>query len=187
MTQVISDLHSYGDDFPDEKCISDRILEWIQMYWEFAFVKENLKWHITASMLITNPSRTRVLLMFHKRFQTWSQFGGHCDGEIDIKNVALREFHEESWILEDPDIIGDIFSLQIWDVAERTSSIGMFQPDHQHYDVLYLASIPEDVPFFCQEDEVDDIRWFDIEWIEKYIEEKRMIDMIKKIKNYPNA
>lgn len=47
-------------------------------------------------MLMTNPSRTRVLLMFHKRFQTWSQFGGHCDGEIDIKNVALREFHEES-------------------------------------------------------------------------------------------
>ena len=142
MTQVISDLHSYGDDFPDEKCISDRILEWIQMYWEFAFVKENLKWHITASMLITNPSRTRVLLMFHKRFQTWSQFGGHCDGEIDIKNVALREFHEESWILEDPDIIGDIFSLQIWDVAERTSSTGMYQPRHQHKasTLWYLVS-----------------------------------------------
>ena len=53
---------------------------------------------------------------------------------------------------------------------------------HQHYDILYLGIIPEDVPFFCQEDEVDDIRWFDIEWIEKYIEEKRMLHMIKKIR-----
>ena len=34
---------------------------------------------------------------------------------------------------------------------------------HQHYDILYLGIIPEDVPFFRQEDEVDDIRWFDIE------------------------
>ncbi|NRH20446.1 NUDIX domain-containing protein [Candidatus Gracilibacteria bacterium] len=182
MLNLISTLQSYGDDFPDEKNISDRISEWIQTYGEFAFVKENLEGHITASILITNPSRTRVLLMFHKRFQTWSQFGGHCDGEIDTKSVALREFHEESGILEDPDIIGDIFSLQIWDVAERTSSTGMFQPDHQHYDILYLASIPEDIPFSRQEDEVDDIQWFDIEGIEKYIGEKRMLDMIRKIK-----
>jgi hypothetical protein len=29
---------------------------------------------------------------------------------------------------------------------------------------------------------VDDIRWFDIEWIEKYIGEKRMLDMIEQIK-----
>lgn len=183
MKNIISALYSYGVSFPNEKSISDKISEWIEKYWEFAFVKENLEWHITASMLIINPSRTRVLLMFHKIFQTWSQFGGHCDGEVDIKSVALREFHEESWILEDPDIIGDIFSLQIWDVAERTSSTGMFQPYHQHYDVLYLASIPEDIPFSRQEDEVDEIQWFDIEWIEKYIGEKRMLYMFDKIKN----
>lgn len=181
MFNLISTLHKYWEDFPDEKYISDRISLWIERYWEFAFVKENLEWHITATILIVNPSRTMVLLMFHKKLQLWTAFGGHCDGEIDTKSVAMREFHEESWILEDPEIIGDIFSLQIWDIAERTNLTGILQPEHQHYDILYLATIPEDTPFVRQESEVDDIRWFDIVWIEEYVGEKRMLDMIEKI------
>ena len=120
--------------------------------------------------------------MFHKKYQMWCQFGWHCDGEVDVRNVAIREFHEESGISIEPEIIWDIFSLAIWDIPERTSSSGMFQPEHQHFDILYLGIIPEDVPFSRQESEVDDIRWFDIEWIEKYIGEKRMLDMIEQIK-----
>jgi 8-oxo-dGTP pyrophosphatase MutT (NUDIX family) len=80
-------------------------------------------------------------------------------------------------------MIEDIFSIQVWDVGERTSSSGMFQPAHHHYDILYLGTIPEDTPFARQEDEVDDIRWFDIDGIEKYIAEMRMIYMIGKIRS----
>jgi 8-oxo-dGTP pyrophosphatase MutT (NUDIX family) len=56
-------------------------------------------------MMITNPERTKVLLMLHKKFQRWQQFGGHCDGETDVRSVAIREFHEESDILAEPEII----------------------------------------------------------------------------------
>ena len=55
--------------------------------------------------MIANPERTKVLLMLHKKFGRWQQFGGHCDGEVDVRNVALREFHEESGILVEPEII----------------------------------------------------------------------------------
>ena len=54
---------------------------------------------------------------------------------------------------------------------------------HQHYDILYLASIPEDTPFTRQIDEVDDIRWFDIDTLSEYAREKRMLNMMEKIKN----
>jgi hypothetical protein len=39
----------------------------------------------------------------------------------------------------------------------------MFQPEHKHFDILYLGIISEDTPFSRQESEVDDIRWFDLE------------------------
>jgi 8-oxo-dGTP pyrophosphatase MutT (NUDIX family) len=55
--------------------------------------------------MITNPSRTRVLMMFHLKLQMWLQFGGHCDGDTDIRRVAIREFHEESGIIIEPEIV----------------------------------------------------------------------------------
>ena len=54
--------------------------------------------------MIVNPEKTKVLLMLHKKFQRWQQFGGHCDGEIDVRNVAVREFHEESGITLEPEL-----------------------------------------------------------------------------------
>ena len=57
--------------------------------------------------------------MLHKKLQLWLQFGGHADGEIDIKNVAIREFHEESGIQIEPMIIDEIFNVDIHDIPEN--------------------------------------------------------------------
>jgi 8-oxo-dGTP pyrophosphatase MutT (NUDIX family) len=181
LSSLISSLKQFAHDFPSENLYTNQTIDWINEYRDFAFVKENLDGHITASMLITNPERTKVLLMLHKKFQIWLQFGGHCDGEIDVFNVALREFHEESGIDIDPKILWQIFDVHVHDISARTSSNGMFQPQHKHFDILYLGIIPEDTPFARQEDEVDDIRWFDIVGIEKYISEDRMLQMCRRI------
>lgn len=179
---LISDLQSHAEKYPLEAYACRVTTEWIEKHREFAFVKDNLDGHIVASFWVTNPEKTKVLLMFHKRFQMWSQFWGHCDGEVDTLSVALREFHEESWVIDEPIIFDSIFSVQIWDIKERTSSSWMFQPKHQHYDILYLWFLDENIVFDRQIDEVDDIRWFDIEWIEEFIQDPKMLQMIEKIK-----
>lgn len=120
--------------------------------------------------------------MFHKKLQLWLQFGGHADGEMDIEKVAIREFHEESGIEMEPDIIGGIFDVDIHDIPENRGT-----PMHKHFDILYLGIIPEDTPFAMQIEEVDDIRWFDIDGISEYIGEKRMLDMMEKIKKLSHA
>ena len=117
--------------------------------------------------------------MFHKKLQFWVQFWGHCDGEVDVRSVAIREFHEESAISIEPEISGRIFDTHVHPIPARGD-----EGEHFHHDILYLGIIDENTPFSRQESEVDDIRWFDIEWIEKYIGEKRMLDMMKKIKNH---
>lgn len=180
---LISSLKQHGHDFPLEKSYTYQTIDWIREYSESAFVKDNTAGHITGSMLITNIERTKVLLMFHKKLQFWVQFGGHCDGETDVLAVAIREFHEESGIEIEPLVHAGIFDIHVHYIPIDSKGT----PPHIHHDILYLATIPEDTLFVRQESEVDDIRWFDIEWIEKYIAEERMLYMIEKIKKLRNA
>lgn len=175
--KVITSLTLHGGSNPSEKGFCDEIVAWIERYREFAFLKDNLDGHITASMMITNPEHTRVLLMFHKKLQMWVQFWGHCDGEIDTLSVAIREFHEESGITVEPILVGGIFHVDVHDIPQYKAT-----PKHKHYDIMYLGEISDTIEFARQEAEVDDIRWFDIDGIENTLWEKWMVSRIEKIK-----
>ncbi|MDT0611713.1 NUDIX hydrolase [Streptomyces lancefieldiae] len=55
--------------------------------------------HITASALVIDPSRERVLLTLHKKLRMWLQMGGHCEPvDETLARAALREATEESGI-----------------------------------------------------------------------------------------
>ncbi len=177
--RIITLLEDHIFSFPEDREATEKVIDWIEQYQEFAFMKDNLAWHITASMLITNPERTKVLLMLHKKFKRWQQFGGHCDGEVEVRNVAIREFHEESGILIEPVMSDAIFHVDVLDVPVDAKD----RPAHHHYDILYLGSIPEDTAFTCQESEVDDIKWFTLDEALLVNDERLMKQCIAKIKN----
>jgi len=53
--------------------------------------------HLTASALIVNATRDRVLLCLHGRINVWVQVGGHCEPEdLSLADAALREAREET-------------------------------------------------------------------------------------------
>lgn len=55
--------------------------------------------HITASGLVIDPERGRVLLTLHRKLRMWLQMGGHCEpGDGTLAGSALREATEESGI-----------------------------------------------------------------------------------------
>nr|WP_167504540.1 NUDIX hydrolase [Streptomyces malaysiensis] len=57
--------------------------------------------HITASALVVDPERERVLLTLHRKLRMWLQMGGHCEpGDTTLAGAALREATEESGIEE---------------------------------------------------------------------------------------
>lgn len=53
--------------------------------------------HFTASCLVVDESRERVLLTLHRKVGRWLQFGGHIEAtDACVADAALREASEES-------------------------------------------------------------------------------------------
>ena len=59
-----------------------------------AYLRTNRLAHMTASAWVTDRTRSRVLMVYHNIYDSWSWCGGHADGERDLLQVALRECRE---------------------------------------------------------------------------------------------
>lgn len=57
---------------------------------EDVFLRENTRYHFTASAWIVNREHTKVLMVYHNIYDSWSWTGGHADGEQDLLSVAVR-------------------------------------------------------------------------------------------------
>jgi 8-oxo-dGTP pyrophosphatase MutT (NUDIX family) len=109
--------------------------------------------HFTASCYIVDDAR-RLLLHHHRRLDRWLQMGGHIELEESPDVAALREGSEESG-LRDLVLVGDgIFDLDIHPIPAAKG-----EPDHDHFDVRYLArtSTPEDV--IVDRNESNELAW----------------------------
>ncbi|MFG3504241.1 NUDIX hydrolase [Streptomyces sp. NPDC047821] len=107
--------------------------------------------HLTASALVVDPSRGRVLLTLHKKLGMWLQMGGHCEpGDETVAAAALREATEESGIPGLTLTAGGPVRLDRHPIPA---------PCHWHLDVQYLAVAPPDAVEAISDESLD-LRWF---------------------------
>ena len=119
--------------------------------------------HITASALVVDVERGRVLLTLHPKVGLWLQLGGHCEPEdVSLAAAALRECTEESGIDSGLALypVGAPAPVKLDRHAVRCA--GRDQPENTHLDVQYLALAPTDAVERISEESLD-LRWFDFD------------------------
>ena len=129
---------------------------------ENAFTRNNIIAHMTASAWVVNHDRTKVLMVYHNIYDSWSWTGGHADGEEDLLAVALREVTEETSVRNVTPVSKDIFSLEILTVDGHEKH-GSYVPSHLHMNVTYLLEADEEEPLTVCEDENKGVAWFGLD------------------------
>ena len=127
-----------------------------------AFFRTNLLAHMTASAWVVNPARDRVLMVYHRIYDSWSWTGGHADGDEDLARVALREVREETGVRSAKLLSEDIFSLESLTVDGHEKH-GAYVPSHLHLNVTYLLEADDTCPLTVCVEENSGVRWFGLE------------------------
>lgn len=115
--------------------------------------------HITASNWIVNPGKTKVLMVYHRIYDSWSWTGGHADGEGDLLAVALREAREETGCTKIKPLSEEIYSLECLTVNGHQKN-GEYVPSHLHLNVTFLMEADEEETLVPKADENLAVRWF---------------------------
>ena len=155
--ELIASFHSV---FPGYK---DRLhTMWIQLLDEgdYAFSRSNMRGHITASMLVLDPTMQECLLVDHLHHKLWLPPGGHIEDGTLAAN-ALREVEEETGLQGTELIVSHPIHIDTHPITPRPAKN---EGAHFHHDMLFLGLAQERVTR-PQEEEVAEVRWWPLEEI----------------------
>ena len=159
--QLLDEIAAYHPFNEQEERDKNLIFQWIEQH-EDAFSRENTVAHVTASAWMVNKDRSKVLMVYHNIYNSWSWLGGHADGETDLLKVALKEAREESGIYHVKPVSEKIYSLEVLTVDGHVKR-GEYVSSHLHLNVTYLLQAEETDVLHIKEDENSNVGWFSLE------------------------
>lgn len=137
---------------PEEQIYKQQILDFVQKN-VYCFERSLEIGHVTASSWLINSDNTRAFLMHHTKLDIWVQPGGHCDGNPNVLEVAVKEAQEESGIQDIEPISSEIYDIDIHFIPANAK-----EKEHFHYDVRFLLQAQSDS--IQQNQESQAIKWF---------------------------
>ena len=156
--ELMKTIEAYRPFNEQEEMDKALILNWIETQ-ENAFSRDNTVAHMTASAWVVNKDRSKVLMVYHNIYDSWSWLGGHADGETDLLAVAIREVKEEAGISGVRPVSEEIFSLESLTVDGHVKR-GSYVSSHLHLNVTYLLEADSEEQVFVKEDENSGVAWF---------------------------
>ena len=148
--------------------------------------RENVYGHFTSSAFVLNKERTKILMVYHKIYNSWAWTGGHSDGDSNLLYVAMKEAKEETGIKNVKPILNDIYSLELISVRGHIKK-GKYVASHTHFNVTYLLEADENEEIHIKEDENIGVKWVPIDEIldatsETWVRDRVYSKIINKMK-----
>ena len=149
--------------------------------------RQNEYGHFTSSAFVINKERTKILMIYHKIYNSWAWVGGHSDGDSDLLYVAMKEAKEETGIKNVLPISKEIYSLELINVNGHEKR-GKYVGSHMHLNVTYLLEADENEEIRIKEDENCGVKWVPINEIlettsETWVRDRVYAKIIDKMKN----
>lgn len=123
--------------------------------------------HFAVSGFVLNREATKLLMVFHKKLNTWVIPGGHLEPNEYPHEGALRETREETGIEASVVDSGEFEFLgneKEYSIPVPYTALSEYipakgeKPAHIHMDFVYLCVADETAPI-KQEAEVNDVKW----------------------------
>ena len=148
--------------------------------------RQNEYGHFTSSAFVINKERTKILMIYHKIYNSWAWTGGHSDGDNDLLYVAMKEAKEETRIKNVTPILENIYSLELINVNGHEKR-GKYVGSHVHLNVTYLLEADENEGIHIKEDENSGVKWVNINEVldassEPWIRDRVYSKIINKMK-----
>ena len=145
-------LERYEPLYPEEFISKEKMLEFL-IACDDCFLRSCRVGHFTSSAFLLNKNMTHVCLMHHTKLDKWMQLGGHCDGDYDILNVAIKEAQEESGIKNIKPIKEEIFDIDVHLIPPNINDEA-----HYHFDIRFLLHAYDD-DTLIKNHESQELRW----------------------------
>lgn len=181
----LEELQAYRPKNDQETADRQMILDYITTFPDTILTRENSFAHITASSMIFNEERDKVLMIYHNIFRSWSWTGGHADSDKDMLYVARKEAMEETGIrnlkvltaAQDKSALAAVDVLPVWGHVKR----GKYVSSHLHLNFSYLFEAKEEEALHIKEDENSQVSWLNIQEIGQRVTEPDMIPVYEKL------
>jgi 8-oxo-dGTP pyrophosphatase MutT (NUDIX family) len=170
---LLSLLQNHHPKDPHEVQFTKQITTFVQQNPD-CFERSLLIGHVTGSAWILDKSHQFTLLTHHRKLDKWFQTGGHCDGDSDVLNVALKEAQEETGLSDIQIISPNIFDIDIHEIPERKGV-----PAHLHYDVRFLFKADMNQPFTVSSESTD-LAWVALSEVSKLNDSESIVRMVRK-------
>ena len=175
---LLEEIKKYKPLNEQESSDKEQMIEFIKKNKNY-LLRENRLAHFTVSTWTVNKERTKILMVYHNIYDSWSWIGGHADGIEDLRSVALRELEEETGVKNAHLVSDDILSLETLNVNGHTRR-GEYVPSHLHFNITYLAEADESETLVVNELENKGVQWFTFEDALKVPHEPWFVEMVYK-------
>ena len=173
----------YNEQEEDDKEV---MLSYINNF-DNVLTRENKYGHFTSSAFVLNRERAKILMAYHKIYDSWAWVGGNSDGDSDLLHVAMKEAKEETGIKNVTPISENIYLLEIITVNGHEKR-GKYVASHVHLNATYLLKADESEEIHIKEDENSGVKWVPIDKIleassEQWVRDRVYAKIINKMKN----